>query len=893
MSEKNRLVIIDGQSYIYRAFYALRGLSNSKGMPTNAIYGFVQMINKVIKDLEPKYLCVVFDSREETFRHKIYSEYKANRPPMPDDLSIQIPHIHNLVDAFRIKKLSIPGFEADDIIATLAKEGNKRGKEVIIITGDKDLMQLVTDEIRVYDTMKDKFYSPVDVEEKYGVRPEYIIDLLALSGDSSDNIPGAKGVGEKTAVNLVKKFGHVKDILNKIEEIEPPRLREKIKNSESDILLSYRLLMLRDDIALGIDIEDLRYDGPDRQILNKLYAEYEFRTLMDKRDISDVDKKISLLKKKEYFNITTEEAFKQFLNKIEKVEYLAIDTETDNLNPLEANIVGISICSDEGSAYYVPIAHRYLGVPRQLNSEYVRERLNPILSKKKIVGQNIKYDILVLTSNGYKDLSAYDDTMIAAYLLDPEASSHSLKTLSKRYLNYEMFTYDEVTSNKGSKGVNFSEVDIDVATLYSCEDVDITLRLMKVLERELQNSSLYKLYREVEIPLLNVLIDMEYTGVYVNPDKLKALSEYLRIKIAEEEEIIYKLAGERFNINSPKALSTILFERLNLPVLKQTRTGISTDSTVLEELIDKHEVVKHILEYRGLSKIKSTYADALISLINKKTGRIHTSFNQTITATGRLSSSEPNLQNIPVRTEVGRKVREAFEAKDGYMLLSADYSQIELRVFAHLSKDITLINAFRNGEDIHTRTACEIFDITPDKVDSEKRRLAKTINFGIIYGMGAFRLSKTLGISRTQAQEYINRYFERISGVKKFINKTIEEARRNQCVKTILGRVRYLRNINSKSPLVRQQEERMAVNTPVQGSAADIIKLAMINIYKKIRNTDIRMILQVHDELVFEVPEDKVDETTKLIKHEMENIINLSVPLVADIAVGKNWAEAK
>ncbi len=893
MEKRDRLVIIDGQSYIYRAFYAIRRLSSSKGMPTNAIYGFVQMVQKVIKDLGPEYLCIVFDSKEKTFRHEIYSDYKANRPPMPDDLSVQIPHIHNVVEAYRIKKIAIPGFEADDIIAALAKKGKECGKKVIIITGDKDLMQLVDGDICVYDTMKDKMYQPSDVEEKYGVRPEYVIDLLALSGDSSDNIPGARGVGEKTALSLVKRFGHIEEILKRTEEIEPLSLREKIRKSEPDILLSHRLLTLRDDISTGIEIDDLKYPGPDRERLNRLFAEFEFRTLIEKTDNSGVDTKITELRRKDYRTVNTEEALGKLLRELEETEYLSVDTETDSINPLNANIVGISLCMKEGRAFYVPVGHRYLGVPRQLNPEYVKERLNPVFVRKKLLGQNIKYDLLVFLSNGYQGIKANDDTMIAAYLLDPEAESHSLKTLAKRYLNYDMFTYSEVTSQRSGKNLNFSEVDVETATLYSCEDADITFRLMNVLGKELNSSGLYELYRKVEMPLLNILADMEFTGVYVNPEKLHNLSAYLRERILEEEEIIYRLAGERFNINSPKALSVVLFEKLKLPVMKQTRTGISTDSAVLEELQEKHEIIRHIIEYRGLSKIKSTYADALLELINRKSGRIHTSFNQTITATGRLSSSEPNLQNIPVRTEIGKKVREAFESRPGYLILSADYSQIELRVFAHLSKDATLINAFRNGEDIHTRTACEIFGKRPEEIDSDMRRLAKTINFGIIYGMGAFRLAKTLGINRNQAQEYIDRYFERIAGVKSFIGRTIEEARKNQYVKTILGRIRYLRNINSKSPSVRQQEERMAVNTPVQGSAADIIKLAMINVSPKIENTGIRMILQVHDELVFEVPEEKKDEAAGIIKQEMENVIKLDVPLVADISTGRNWAEAK
>lgn len=890
---KERLIIIDGQSYIYRAFYAIRRLSNSKGMPTNAIYGFVQMMQKAIKEIKPEYICIVFDSKEKTFRHEIYSEYKAKRPPMPDDLSVQIPYIHRAVDIYKVKKLLIPGYEADDIIATLAKKGKASDKEVFIISGDKDLMQLVDEDIKVYDTMKDKIYSPEDVATKYGVGPEFIRDLLSLSGDSSDNIPGARGVGEKTAINLIKQFGHIENLLKNIDNIEPESLRKKIKDSEADILLSHRLVTLRDDLDLGLDIEDLRYSGADKNELNKFFSDLEFRTLIEKTDNSEIDTKISELKKKDYRTILDEGDFKKLLKDIENVDFLAIDTETDNINPLKANIVGISICFREQEAYYIPIGHRYLGAPRQLAADFVRDNLAPLLKRKGLLGQNIKYDLLVFRSNGYGRLEAVDDTMIASYLLDPEAESHSLRVLARKYLDYQMFTYKEVTGTREKKGMNFSEVDIKTATLYSGEDADITMQIYRVLIDKLKKTSLFDLYKNVEIPLLNILTEMEFNGVLVNLNKLRELSEYLRVKIQKEEESIYNLAGERFNINSPKALSNILFERLKLPSIKQTGTGYSTDSSVLEELSDKHEIIGHIIEYRMLSKLKSTYADALSELVNSKTGRIHTSFNQTITATGRLSSSEPNLQNIPVRTEIGKKVREAFEAKKGYLLLSADYSQIELRVFAHMSKDPTLIKAFLNGEDIHTRTACEIFEKRPDEIDAEMRRLAKTINFGIIYGMGAFKLAKTLRISRSQAQDYINKYFARLSGVKAYINKTIEEARKNQYVKTILGRIRYLPNINSKAPSVRQQEERMAVNTPIQGSAADIIKLAMINIYKEIANTDVKMILQVHDELVFEVPENLITDISQMVKDKMENVIKLDVPLIADISIGKNWAEAK
>ena len=892
-NKRERLVIIDGQSYIYRAFFAIRRLSNAKGLPTNAIYGFVQMMQKVIKDLKPEYVCIVFDSKEKNFRHDIYSQYKANRPPMPDDLSIQIPHIHKLVETYRIKKIIIPGYEADDVIATLSRMGEETDRDVLIITGDKDLMQLVNDRIKVYDTMKDKVYDANEVEIKYGVRPEYIIDILSLAGDSSDNIPGAKGIGEKTAQNLVKKYGHIEEIYEKIDTIEPPSLREKLISSRADVFLSRRLVTLRDDIDLNLTLEDLRSQEPDREKLNELFREYDFKTLIEKSDSKEIDVKITELKKKDYRTILSKEEFTSLLKEIEQAERVVIDTETDSINPLDANIVGISICVKEGIAHYIPVGHRYLGAPKQLEFEFVRDRLLSVLRKKPLCGQNIKYDLLVLRTNGFTDLRVEDDTMIAAYLLDPEAESHSLKTIAKRYLDYQMLTYKEVTSSRDHKNINFSEVDVESATLYSSEDADITMRLIKRLTPELKSKDLYKLYKDVEIPLIEVLADMEFEGIYVNSSKLKELSAHLASRIQAEEEIIYQLAGERFNINSPKALSFVLFEKLKLPTLRHTRTGLSTDSSVLEELSDKHEIVKHIIEYRALNKIKNTYADALDSLINKRTGRIHTSFNQTITATGRLSSSDPNLQNIPVRTELGKMVRRAFEAKEGYSLISADYSQIELRVFAHMSKDPTLTKAFIDGEDIHTRTACELFGKKSDEITPEMRRLAKTINFGIIYGMGAFKLANTLGISRKEAQEYIDRYFTRIPGVKRYINKTIEEARRNQYVRTILGRIRYLRNINSRSPSVRQAEERMAVNTPIQGSAADIIKLAMINIHRRLRKSDAKMLLQVHDELVFEVPDDRVESISAIIKKEMEGVIKLDVPLVADISAGKNWAEAK
>lgn len=891
--DQERFVIIDGQSYIYRAFFAIRRLSTSKGLPTNAIYGFVTMMQKILKELKPDYICIVFDSKGPTFRHEIYRDYKANRPPMPDDLSIQIPHIHDLVDLYNIKKIAIAGYEADDIIATLARRGEREGKEVIIISGDKDLMQFVNNNISIYDTMKDKVYRPKDVEERYGVMPEYIVDLLALAGDSTDNIPGARGIGEKTALSLIKRYGHIEEILKNIDAIEPKSLAEKIRSSQSDILLSYRLVSLREDLDINIDFTDLKAQEPDKERLNKLFAEYEFRTLVEVSDKDQMEEKISELKKKDYRTILTVEDLESLLKKLERTEEVCIDTETDSIRACDANLVGISICIEEDISYYIPLMHRYLGCPRQLDATLVRERLNPILSQKRLIGQNIKYDLLVLRSNGYDSLEAYDDTMIAAYLLDPEADSHSLRAIARRYLDYQMFTYQEVTGSKGKREASFADVDIKTATLYSGEDADITFKLSKVLRKRLKDDRLYDLYRDVEMPLVTILADMEYTGVYVNAGKLTELSDFLNRKIEEEERVIYEMAGERFNINSTKSLANILFEKLNLPQIKQTRTGSSTDSQVLEGLIDKHEIIRHIIEYRGLNKIKNTYADALKTLISRRSGRIHTNFNQTATATGRLSSSEPNLQNIPIKTETGRLVRAAFEAREGYSLMSADYSQIELRIFAHMSKDPTLGKAFLDGEDIHTRTACEIFEKSPEEISHEMRRLAKTINFGIIYGMGAFRLAATLGINRKEAQEYIDRYFRRISGVKAFINRMIEDARREQCVKTLLGRKRYLRNINSNSPSVRQAEERMAVNTPIQGSAADIIKLAMINIYKKIKGSKVKMILQVHDELVFEIPNDCIGEISNLVKTEMEKVVRLSVPLVAEISIGKNWAEAK
>ncbi len=885
---KTAFYIIDGNSYIYRAFYAIRGLSNSAGLPTNAVFGFANMLLKVIKEKTPDLLAIVFDPKGPTRRHLEYKEYKAHRPPMPKDLVPQIPYIHNLVTAFRIPVFVQEGQEADDLIATLAQKAELDGMSVTIVTGDKDILQLVGPHIKVYDTLKDKIYGPADVEERFGVPPDRVIEIMGLMGDAADNIPGVPGIGEKTAQALIKQYGTIENVLAHAQEITKPKLRQSLLEFAHLARLSRELAVLRADVPLDVNYDDLKMKPPDNAALMKLLKELEFPSLL-KYVTQEPGQEA------EYQAVLEETELQDLVAVLSSAKEFCFDTETTSIDPMQAELVGISFSVKPHHAYYVPLGHLYLGAPKQIPLDQALAALKPVMENPEIgkVGQNIKYDLLVLGHYGISVKGISFDTMIASYLLNPGKTSHGLDAIALEYLNYKTMTYAEVTG-AGKKQIGFSAVDVKTATRYSGEDADITLRLRQTLAPLLKEQNIEKLFRELEMPLMEVLADMERIGVKIDADFLKNMSAKLGTEIAQIERTIYGLAGTEFNINSPKQLAEILFVKLALTPIKKTKTGFSTNVDVLEELAHVHPLPAEILKYRTLAKLKSTYIDALPLMINPKTGRLHTSLNQTVTATGRLSSSDPNLQNIPIRTELGREIRRAFIAEQGSSLLSADYSQIELRVLAHMSHDQGLIRTFQEDEDVHTRTASEIFGLPHEEITSEMRRKAKAVNFGIIYGISAFGLAQDIGVSNSEAKRYIDDYFARYPGVREFLDRTIEEARTKGSVFTLLVRRRFIPELASSIAAVSSFGERMAVNTPIQGTAADLIKLAMINIQTRLKREELRskMILQVHDELVFEVPDSEIDAMQKLAREEMEGVLKLVVPIKVDMGVGKNWDEA-
>jgi DNA polymerase-1 len=888
-SEPNpMLFIIDGNSYIYRAFYAIRNLSTSSGLPTNAVFGFANMLLKIIKEKSPEMVAIAFDPKGPTRRHTDFKDYKAHRPPMPRDLIPQIPYIHKLVSAFRIPVFILEGQEADDVIATIAHQAVSAGIEVTVVSGDKDLLQLVGPHITVYDTLKERTYRPRDVEERFGVPPERVVEIMGLMGDASDNIPGVRGIGEKTAQVLIKEYGTIEELLAHAEEITKPKLRQSLIENAHLARLSRELARLHDDLDLRIDYEALVVKEPDNPALLALLRELEFPTLL-KYVTQEPEKE------KHYVTVLDETGFLNITEMLSTVDEFCFDTETTSLNPMRAELVGISLSIKPHDAYYLPIGHTYKGAPEQLSLVKTLNGLKAVFENPAIlkIGQNMKYDLLVLGSYGIKVYGISFDTMIASYLLNPSRPSHSLDALALEFLNYKTMTYAEVAGT-GKKQIGFNEVDIKTATDYSGEDADITLRIKEVLQSKLKEQNLEGLFRDLEMPLMEVLVEMEQAGVKIDAAFLSILSKRLEKETAQIVETIYELAGVEFNINSPKQLADILFVKLGLTPTKKTKTGFSTNVDVLEELAHLHPLPAEILKYRSLSKLKSTYIDALPAMINPKTGRLHTSFNQTVAATGRLSSSDPNLQNIPIRTEVGREIRQAFIAENGASLISADYSQIELRVLAHMSADPGLIKTFIEDQDVHARTASEIFGLSADEITPEMRRKAKAVNFGIIYGISAFGLAQDIGVSNAEAKRYIESYFARYPKVRDFIDKTIQSAKETGFVTTLFGRRRFIPELSSSVVSVRNFGERMAVNTPIQGTAADLIKLAMINIQREIRREKLKskMILQVHDELVFEVPDDEIPLMKKLVKDKMEGVAKLSVPVLISMAVGKNWDEA-
>lgn len=897
MHEKaKKLILIDGSSYIFRAFFAIRQtLSNSKGLPTNALYGFVNMLQKVIRDEQPDYLAVVFDSKTKTFRHAMYPEYKAHRTEPPEDLKKQFPYFEPLAQAFNIVTLRKDGFEADDIIGTLAKNGERNGLDVIIVSGDKDMMQLISPRIRMLDTMKDKLFAEKDVVEKFGVPPEKVIDAMALIGDSSDNIPGVSGVGPKTAAELIQKFGSLDDLYANIDTVEKIKLREKLADNKDNAYLSRKLATIDTAVELDCLIADLKRGEKNSARLREIFTELEFSSLLKELETTSSEPIEKPGKtNKVYETILTEDTLSRLLKQLRAAGEFAVDLETTSKHPVRAKMVGISFSWKSHEACYIPVAHSYLGVPDQLDKKLVLEKLKPILEDPAIkkCGHNIKYDLIVLHNEGIKLAGVAFDSMIASYILNPSKSNHNMDDLAMEYLQHKTITYKDVTG-RGAKQIGFDEVEIDKATEYAAEDANVTWLLYQKLNGMLTDENLALLH-DMELPLIDALAEMEINGVLVDRKWLSHLSLALEKDLLRHEKEIYAAAGEDFNINSPKQLSYILFEKLKLPTIRKTKTGYSTDVSVLEEIVSLHALPDKILSYRQLAKLKSTYVDALPEEINPATGRVHTSFNQTVAATGRLSSSNPNLQNIPIRSEIGKEIRKAFTAAPGKCLLSADYSQIELRILAHLSDDKALIKAFQQGEDIHTRTAAEIFRKPLNQVDEDIRRMAKAVNFGIVYGLSAFGLSRQLKISPREAKAFIDQYFNLYKNVKTFMESTVESARKRGYTATIMNRKRYLPDIDSKNRQVREATERVAINSPVQGSAADLIKIAMIRLYRQLQNRACKskMTLQVHDELLFECPENEKDTMLTLVKMEMEGVATLKVPLVVDIGWGKNWNEA-
>jgi len=895
MTEQPKLYLIDGSSFIYRAFFALGRLSNSKGMPTQAVFGFIQMIRRIIEQEKPNYLAVVFDAKGPTFRHELYDQYKAHRPPMPDDLIVQIPYIKEVSRCYGLPILEKQGVEADDIIATLAKEAEAKGFEVVIVSGDKDLMQVISSRIRMWDTLKDQVIDLKAVQERFGTSPSKLVDIMGLAGDSSDNVPGVPGIGEKTAVKLIQAHESLEKLLDESTEVTPPKLKDKLIQYKDQALLSKELITLNTTVPLDLSPTDLEIRSKDVPRLRELFQELEFKKFIEELGTGVEIKKASPM---DYQGVFDWKELIAFIEKIKKAEWVSLDLETTSEDPMRAEIVGIGLSHEEGRAVYVPVGHDYLGAPKQLPLSEVLDRLKGIIEDQNIekIGQNIKYEWIILRRYGLAYEGTAFDTMIASYLLNPSRRTHNLNQIAQDYLDRRLTTYKEVVGI-GAKAKNFSQVPVEQAIAYGAEDAEVTLACTGKLRPLLKKEGLDELFYEMEMPLVPVLAEMEMHGVRVDSQALAQFSKEVEGKLFQLEEQIYQSAGERFNINSSQQLGYVLFEKLKLPQGKKTKgkTRLSTDAEVLKDLSFSHPLAAEVWNYRTLSKLKSTYIDALPKLIHPKTGRLHTSFNQTVTATGRLSSSDPNLQNIPVRTEEGRRIRQAFIPEPSWKMLSADYSQIELRILAHYSEDETLIEAFRQGQDIHSRTAAELFNCSPTAITAEMRRQAKVINFGILYGMSAFGLSKELGISNRTAQDMIDQYFLKYRRVKQYIEDTLDEARRMKIVTTLFNRRRHIDDINSSNRAARQFAERTAINTPIQGTAADLIKKAMIQIHETMHQEKMksRMLLQVHDELVFEAPEKELSRLRTLVREIMEGVITLRVPLLVQVSLGNNWADLK
>lgn len=925
----NPLVLVDGSSYLYRAFHAFPPLTNSAGEPTGAMYGVLNMLKSLISQVQPSHIAVVFDAKGKTFRDEMFEQYKSHRPPMPDDLRKQIQPLHDIIRALGIPLLVIEGVEADDVIGTLAVAASKANQKVLISTGDKDMAQLVDDNIMLINTMNNTLLDREAVIEKYGIPPELIIDYLALMGDSADNIPGVAGVGEKTALGLLQGIGSMAEIyanLDKVAELPirgAKKLGDKLLAEKEMADLSYRLATIKTDVALDITPEQLTLGASNNDQLTEYFGRYEFKRWLNEvmngadsitnnneqptkinhyqatpalaQDNSEEALPPIQIDRSRYETLLTEADLNRWVEKLKQAKLFALDTETDNLDYMAANLVGISFALENGEAAYLPLQLDYLGAPKTLEKTTALALLKPVLENPAIqkVGQNFKYDLTIFARNGIDVQGVAFDTMLESYVLN-STGRHNMDDLAKRYLGHQTISFEEI-AGKGKNQLTFNQIALEQAAEYAAEDADVTMKLQQVLWEKLSKEpSLEKLFKEMELPLLGVLSRMERRGVLIDSDALFLQSNEIANRLSELEEQAYVLAGQPFNLASTKQLQEILFDKLGLPVIQKTPKGApSTNEEVLEELAFSHELPKVLVEHRGLSKLKSTYTDKLPQMVNPQTGRVHTSYHQAVTATGRLSSSDPNLQNIPIRNEEGRRIRQAFIAREGFTVVAADYSQIELRIMAHLSQDQGLINAFTQGKDIHRSTAAEIFGVALDDVTSEQRRNAKAINFGLIYGMSAFGLSRQLGIGRADAQSYMDLYFKRYPGVQTFMHDIREKAKAQGYVETLFGRRLYLPDINSSNGMRRKAAERVAINAPMQGTAADIIKRAMIQLDQKLQNDpDIAMIMQVHDELVFEVRSEKVAFYSELIKTQMESAAGLVVPLIVDVGQGTNWDEA-
>ncbi len=897
--KKPPLVLVDGSSYLFRAFHALPPLTNSKGQPTGAVYGVINMLNKLVTEYKPEHMAVVFDAKGKTFRNDMYPDYKAHRPPMPDDLRDQIAPLHELVEALGFPMIIVPDVEADDVIGTYARQASEQKTETLISTGDKDLAQLVNPHVTLINTMNNVLLDEAGVMEKFNVPPRAIIDYLALMGDTSDNIPGVPKVGPKTAAKWLTQYETLDNLVAHADEIKG-KVGESLRENLDQLPLSRDLTTIKCDVELELSINDLAMRPPQIDKLKQIYTEMEFKTWLANLSADDSEvmdgQPAESLPEANYETVLDKQSFENWLNKLNNAEQFAFDTETTSLDYMKARVVGVSFSVEVGEAAYVPFAHDYLDVPEQLSEQDVLGALKPLLedeSKKKI-GQNLKYDAHVLANHGIRLKGIAQDSMLESYVLD-STKRHGMDDLALRLLGRNTIHFEDI-AGKGVKQLTFNQIALEQAGPYAAEDADITLQIHQKLSAELDKEpALKSVYEDIELPLLNVLINIERNGVMVDVAMLEKQSKQLAERIKVVEQQAFDEAGESFNLASPKQLSLILFEKLEIPSKKKTKTGqYSTAEDVLQELAADYPLPKLILEHRSLSKLKLTYTDKLPLQVNEKTGRVHTSYNQTVAATGRLSSTDPNLQNIPVRSEEGRRIRQAFVAPKGYKMLAADYSQVELRIMAHLSEDENLLKAFAEGIDVHRATAAEVFGVTLDEVEAEQRRAAKAINFGLIYGMSAFGLAKQLNIGRYEAQDYINVYFSRYPGVKMYMDKTRELAHDQGYVETVFGRRLYLPEINSRNGQRRQYAERTAINAPMQGTAADIIKRAMIAVDAALvaSNLDAKVVMQVHDELVVEVLEKDVEAVADLLRTEMVGAATLKVPLVVDIGIGDNWDEA-